>query len=220
MPEARATLRYLRTSPPKVRQVLGLIRGLDVDDARETLAYCERGSADDVRKLLDSAVANAEHNENVPADELFVDRAYVDEGPTLKRWRPRARGRGTRIRKRTSHLTIVVSRFDDDELERRRQREVVEGPSRRRPTRRRAARPEADEHDHDHDDDHDDDEIDEAAAPGDEAGEPVETEAGESVKKTPAKKTPAKKTPAKKTTAKKAPAKKAPAKKTPRKKDS
>jgi large subunit ribosomal protein L22 len=228
MPESRATLRYLRTSPPKVRQVLGLIRGLDVDDARETLTYCERGSADEVRKLLDSAIANAEHNENVPADELFVERAYVDEGPTLKRWRPRARGRGTRIRKRTSHLTIVVSRFDDEELERRREREVVEGPSRRRPTRRRAARPEPDDHDHD-DHDHDDHEHDDEAlgeaAPDDEAGEPVETEAGESVTKTPAKKTPAKKTrakktPAKKTTAKKAPAKKAPAKKTTRKKDS
>jgi len=210
MPEARATLRYLRTAPPKVRQVVGLIRGLDVEDARETLEYCERGSAEDVRKLLDSAIANAEHNENVPADELFVERAYVDEGPTLKRWRPRARGRGTRIRKRTSHLTIVVSRFDDDELERRRRREAVEGPPRRRPSRRRAAPAEVEEHDHEHD--HDDEE--ETSPPVD--TEPVETEAGESVKKTPAKKTPAKKTAAKKAPAKK----KTPAKKTTRKKDS
>ncbi len=109
MPESRARLRYLRTAPPKVRQVVGLIRGLDVEDARETLEYCERGAADEVLKLLDSAIANAEHNENVPADELFVQTAYVDEGPTLKRWRPRARGRGTRIRKRTSHLTITLT---------------------------------------------------------------------------------------------------------------
>jgi large subunit ribosomal protein L22 len=203
MPGSRATLRYLRTSPPKVRQVVGLIRGLDVEDARETLMFCERGSAREVRKLLDSAIANAEHNDNVPADELFVDRAFVDEGPTLKRWRPRARGRGTRIRKRTSHLTIVVSRFDDEELERRRQREAVEGPPRRRPTRRRAAapEPEADEHDHDEE----------------EGVEAVETEPGETVKKAPAKKTTAKKTPAKKTTAKKATAKKTPAKKAPAK---
>jgi large subunit ribosomal protein L22 len=127
MPEARARLRYLRTAPPKVRQVLGLIRGLDVEDARETLEYCERGAADEVLKLLDSAIANAEHNQNVPADELFVQTAFVDEGPTLKRWRPRARGRGTRIRKRTSHLTIVVSRFAEEELERRRALEAIRG---------------------------------------------------------------------------------------------
>jgi large subunit ribosomal protein L22 len=204
MPGSRATLRYLRTAPPKVRQVVGLIRGLDVEDARETLTFCERGSADEVRKLLDSAIANAEHNDHVPADELFVERAYVDEGPTLKRWRPRARGRGTRIRKRTSHLTIVVSRLDDEELERRRARESVEGPPRRRPTRRRAAAPEPEAHDHEHDDEHE------------HADEAVDTEPGESVKKAPAKKTTAKKTTAKKTSgAKKAPAKKAPAKKAP-----
>jgi large subunit ribosomal protein L22 len=197
MPEVRATLRYLRTSPPKVRQVVGLIRGLDVDDARETLRFCERGAADEVRKLLDSAVANAEHNDNLPADELFVHRAFVDEGPTLKRWRPRARGRGTRIRKRTSHLTIVVSRFPDDELERRRQREAAAAPTRRRPTRRRA-RPaaEAPEHDHEHDED--------VAAIAEGGGAEIETEPGESVKKAPAKKkTPGRKTTAKKTTAKK-----------------
>jgi large subunit ribosomal protein L22 len=198
MPEASATLRYLRTSPPKVRQVVGLIRGLDVEDARETLEYCERGSASEVRKLLDSAIANAEHNENVPADELFVERAYVDEGPTLKRWRPRARGRGTRIRKRTSHLTIVVSRFDDDELERRRRLEAVEGPPRRRPSRRRAAAPEVEDHDHEHDLEEEEDETSEPFETEAVEPEPVETEAGESVKKTPAKKAPAKKAPARK----------------------
>jgi large subunit ribosomal protein L22 len=144
MPETRASLRYLRTSPSKVREVLGLIRGREIDDARERLRFCERGPAGDVLKLLDSAVANAESNDNLPEDELFVARAYADEGPTLKRWRPRARGRGTRIRKRTSHVTIVVSRFSDDELERRRRREAAEPRRRlRRPTRRRRIRREA-----------------------------------------------------------------------------
>jgi large subunit ribosomal protein L22 len=164
VPETRASIRYLRTSPSKVREVLGLIRGREIDDARERLRFCERGPAGDVLKLLDSAVANAESNDNLPEDELFVARAYADEGPTLKRWRPRARGRGTRIRKRTSHVTIVVSRFSDEELERRRRREASEPTRRRlrRPTRRRRAREveraeavdreleEAEEPDHEH----------------------------------------------------------------------
>ena len=142
MPETRASLRHLRTSPTKVREVLGLIRGREVDDARERLRFSTRGPADEVLKLLDSAVANAENNQSLPEDELFVARAYADEGPTLKRWRPRARGRGTRIRKRTSHVTIVLSRFSDDELDRRRRREETTGPTRRlrRPTRRRRVR--------------------------------------------------------------------------------
>jgi large subunit ribosomal protein L22 len=199
MPESRARLRYLRTAPPKVRQVVGLIRGLDVDDARETLEFCERGAADEVLKLLDSAVANAEHNENLSADELFVQTAYVDEGPTLKRWRPRARGRGTRIRKRTSHLTIVVSRFAEDELERRRALEAVTGPPRKRPPRRRglqakveAEQGEPEDHDYEH--------PDEGVTVIDDEGAP---EPAPAKKKAPAKKTTAKKTTAKKTTAKK-----------------
>ena len=157
MPETRASLRHLRTSPSKVREVLGLIRGREIDDARERLRFSTRGPAEEVLKLLDSAVANAESNQSLPEDELFVARAYADEGPTLKRWRPRARGRGTRIHKRTSHVTIVLSRFSDDELERRRRREAATGPTRRlrRPTRRRRAREEeaeeAEEHDHEHD---------------------------------------------------------------------
>jgi large subunit ribosomal protein L22 len=143
MPESRALLRHLRTSPPKVREVLGLIRGREIDDARERLRFCERGPAGEVLKLLDSAVANAESAQNVAEDELFVSRAYADEGPTLKRWRPRARGRGTRIRKRTSHVTIIVARYSDDELDLRRRREGG-APSRlRRPTRRRRIRREA-----------------------------------------------------------------------------
>src|SRR5262245_28670531 len=158
MPETAARLRHDRTSPTKVRQVLRLIVGKDVADAREILRFCERGPAETVMKLLDSAIANAEHNDNVPEEELFVTRAFADEGPTMKRWRPRARGRGTRIRKRTSHITIVVARFSDDELERRRRREAATGPQRRlrRPTRRRRRRreeeaEEAEELAHEHD---------------------------------------------------------------------
>jgi large subunit ribosomal protein L22 len=107
-PETLARLRHHRTSPTKVRQVLRLIVGKNVADARETLRFCERGPAETVMKLLDSAVANAEHNDSIPEEELYVARAFADEGPTMKRWRPRARGRGTRIRKRTSHITVVV----------------------------------------------------------------------------------------------------------------
>jgi large subunit ribosomal protein L22 len=166
MPETAARLRYHRASPSKVRQVLRLIVGQDVNEAREILRYCERGPADPVMKLLDSAIANAEHNDNVPEDELFVARAYADEGPTLKRGRPRARGRYGRIKKRTSHITIIVARYEDDELERRRTREAATaGPtrvSRRRRVAesRRRARAEAHDHDHedeDHDHDHDED---------------------------------------------------------------
>ena len=155
-----ARLRYVRTSAPKVRAVLRLIQGQDIDTARSTLSLCEKGIADDLAKLLDSAVANAEHNDSIPADELFVSRAFADEGPTGKRWRPRARGRGTRIRKRTSHFTIIVARFDETELERRRQAEAAAGPTRGRQPRRRTrpsrrervAATEAHDHDHDHDD--------------------------------------------------------------------
>jgi large subunit ribosomal protein L22 len=86
-----ARLRHVRTSPTKVRPVLKLIQGQDVATARDTLTLCERAIASELEKLLDSAIANAEHNDNVPADELFVARAYADEGPTAKRWRPRAR---------------------------------------------------------------------------------------------------------------------------------
>jgi len=171
MPETAARLRYCRISPPKVRQVLHLIVGKDVVNAREILRFCERGPAEPVQKLLDSAVANAEHNDNVPEDELFVLRAFADEGPTQKRWRPRARGRGTRIRKRTSHITIIVARFDEAELDRRRERDTASsGParvSRRRrvaASQRRAERMAAQDHDHDHEDhDHEDHDHDELA---------------------------------------------------------
>jgi len=166
MPETAARLRHYRTSPTKVRQVLRLIVGKDVAEAREILRFCERGPAETVMKLLDSAVANAEHNDNVPEEELYVARAFADEGPTQKRWRPRARGRGTRIRKRTSHITIFVARYEDDELEKRRAREASSTSAARASRGRRvaasqkkAAREAAREAEHDHDHDHDHEEI-------------------------------------------------------------
>lgn len=114
--KARAQARFVRQSPYKVRRVLDLIRGLPVDDARTTLEYANRRATEPIMKALESAVANAEHNFALDADELFVAEAYADEGPTLRRFRPRARGRATRIRKRTSHITIVVA-DDEEELE-------------------------------------------------------------------------------------------------------
>jgi len=113
--KVQAKAKYIRQSPYKVRIVLDLVRGLPVDDARDVLEFTNRRAAPTVRKVLDSAVANAEHNFALDADELFIAAAYADEGPTLKRWRPRARGRATRIRKRTSHITIVVA--DDDDID-------------------------------------------------------------------------------------------------------
>jgi large subunit ribosomal protein L22 len=242
VPETRASLRHLRTSPTKVREVLGLIRGREIDDARERLRFSTRGPADEVLKLLDSAVANAENNQSLPEDELFVARAYADEGPTLKRWRPRARGRGTRIRKRTSHVTIVLSRFSDDELERRRHREEATGPTRRlrRPTRRRRVREveedledeeliheDAEEFGEEFEDEGEDVALADVPDVDDVDAQPLEATEDAPAKKAPATKKPTKKAPATKkptkkstTTAKKTTAKKAqkPTKKTTKKK--
>ena len=211
--ETAARLRHLRTSPTKIRPVLKLIMGKDVLSARDTLRLCERGVAADVGKLLDSAIANAEHNDHVPEDELFITRAFADEGPTQKRWRPRARGRGTQIRKRTSHITIVVARFGDDELERRRQREAAAGgPARRRPTRRRTPKAEP-EHDHDHD--HDDAVAEESTTKKSTA---KKSTAKKAAKKSTAKKSTAEKSTAEKSTTKKSTTKKSAAKKSSAKK--
>ena len=113
----KATARYLRGSASKAREVLDLIRGLDVRRADEVLAFTTRDVAKDIRKVLASAVANAVHNDEQDADELFVLACFADEGPTLRRFRPRARGRATRIRKRTCHITVVVARMSDERLE-------------------------------------------------------------------------------------------------------
>jgi large subunit ribosomal protein L22 len=116
-PGTRAQVRFARVSAYKVREVLDLIRDLPVDRADEVLQFTERMAVVPiVRKLLASAVANAEHNDQLDSSTLYVSACYADEGPTLKRWRPRARGRATRIRKRTCHITIIVSAMPSDML--------------------------------------------------------------------------------------------------------
>src|SRR5918997_7231630 len=105
----RAQARYVRTSARKARLVCDHIRGKDVSEARAILAYTPRGAAEDWAKLLESAVANAEHNHELVGEELRIAAVHADEGPTLKRFRPRAMGRATRIRKRTSHLSITLT---------------------------------------------------------------------------------------------------------------
>lgn len=114
---AKATHRYARLSASKVRVVLNLIRNEDVDRASDILRFSDRGAADVVAKVLNSAIANATNNEGLDEDELYVAECFANEGPTLKRWRPRARGRASRINKRTCHITVVVARLDDTELE-------------------------------------------------------------------------------------------------------
>ncbi len=126
VPGTRAVLRHYRMSAYKARQVLDLIRGRDADRAEEILNTTSREAARVVAKVLASAVANARNNDQLDPDELFVSACYADEGTTLKRWRPRARGRATRIRKRTCHITVIVSRLPEDKLERRRARNAAE----------------------------------------------------------------------------------------------
>ncbi|WP_350169991.1 50S ribosomal protein L22 [Ilumatobacter fluminis] len=117
----KATAKYVRSSAYKARVVLDLIRGLPVHQADEVLQFTDRAIAHDIRKVLASAVANATDTDSgayiADADELFVLACFADEGPTLRRFRPRARGRATRIRKRTCHITIVVARMSEDRLE-------------------------------------------------------------------------------------------------------
>jgi len=113
----RAVAKHVRSSAYKARVVLDLIRGLDVRRADEVLALTQRDIARDIRKVLRSAVANAVNNDGQDAEELFVVACFADEGTTLKRFRPRARGRATRIRKRTCHITVIVARMSDDRLE-------------------------------------------------------------------------------------------------------
>ena len=107
--QVRAHAKYVRSAPRKARLVMDHIRGKDVNDARAILRHTPRAAATDIAKLLDSAVANAENNFELDPDDLKIDRAFVDEGPTIKRYRPRALGRATRIDKRTSHMTITLT---------------------------------------------------------------------------------------------------------------
>jgi large subunit ribosomal protein L22 len=107
--EARAMARYVRVTPRKARRVVDLIRGMPADQAQATLTFAPQSASDPIGKVLASAIANAAHNSHLDARSLVVSRAWVDEGPTLKRFRPRAQGRGYRINKRTSHITVIVS---------------------------------------------------------------------------------------------------------------
>jgi large subunit ribosomal protein L22 len=140
-PGTRAVHRHAGMSASKARQVLDLIRGEDVQRAAEILTGTEREAAEVIGKVLTSAVANAAHNDSQNPEELYVAACYADEGATMKRWRPRARGRATRIRKRTCHITVIVSRLPADQLElRRRRMEAVSANRSRRvdASRRRA----------------------------------------------------------------------------------
>ena len=172
-PGVRASVRHARVSASKVREVLDLIRGEHVARALEILEFTDRGAAEVVLKCLESAIANARNNNGLDESELFVAACFADEGPTMKRWRPRARGRATRIRKRTCHITIIVDRMASEDLERLRTREeggrgasgrAAAEARRRRVMRSReekaARRAEVEaEHDHDHDHEHDHDEV-------------------------------------------------------------
>ena len=107
--EARATAKYVRVSPRKARLVVDQVRGKDIATAREILMFSERAVSEVFEKVLNSAVANAENNHGMRTNNLVVKTAYVNEGPTLKRIRPRAKGSASPIRKRTSHITIIVA---------------------------------------------------------------------------------------------------------------
>ena len=199
-PEAMATARFIRMSPSKARQVVDLIRGRHVDEARQMLAFTQRGATLPVRKVLESAIANAEHNRSLAADELFIARAWVDEGPTLRRFRPRAMGRATRINKRTCHISVVVGRPEEEA--------PVERPK-KRPTRRKSTQSPGKKTT-----------AKKTTAKKTTAKKTTakKTTANKTNAKSTAKKTTAKKTTAKKTTAKKTTAKKTTKKKTTNKK--
>ncbi|UMG93433.1 50S ribosomal protein L22 [Nocardioides sp. TF02-7] len=111
-PGAFASARFVRITPMKARRVVDMVRGLPVDEAATILEFTPQAAAKTVGKVLASAVANAETTEGLSTADLVVSIAHVDEGPTMKRWRPRAQGRATRINKRTSHITIAVQPAD------------------------------------------------------------------------------------------------------------
>ena len=121
-PGTRAQGRYLKGSASKARRQLNLIRNESIADARTILQFSDTGVSEVIAKILESAIANAGHNDGIAEDELYVAACYADEGATMKRFRPRARGRASRINKRTSHITIIVARYDNDELDTRRQK--------------------------------------------------------------------------------------------------
>ncbi len=227
-PGTKAMLRYCRLSSYKAREVLDLIRGLDYTRAVELLDHTDRAGAPIVAKLLRSAASNAEHNDQQFPEELYVATAYADEGATLKRWRPRARGRATRVRKRTCHITIVLARMPESQVARLRARASAQQADRRARrvagSRRRAQQLEEPTEEAPELLPAESDEVAELTA-GDDAGEgPAGSESASdtaseevaepTVAPEPAKKAPAKKAAAKTTAAKKAPARKSAAKKT------
>ena len=136
----RAEAKWVRTSARKARIVLAHIRGRSVPEARTILAFTQRAAAKDIEKVLRSAVANAEANHGLIGDELVIASAYADEGPTLKRWRPRARGRVNRIFKRTCHITIVLGEDPRADEQPRRRALQPPRPSPRRSLLRRSRR--------------------------------------------------------------------------------
>lgn len=139
-PSTTARVRFVRMSASKVRVVLNLIRNKSVTEAIDILEFGERLAADEVLKALRSAIANAEHNEDIPIEELFVSACFADEGPTLKRFRPRARGRAGRIHKQTCHITLELARFTQEEVDEMRKRNELKEEGR---TKRGAAKKKA-----------------------------------------------------------------------------
>jgi large subunit ribosomal protein L22 len=188
LPGARAVARHVRISPMKARRVVDLVRGLPAKEALTVLQFAPQAASEQVYKVLASAVANAENNERLDPDSLLVRAAYVDEGPTLKRFRPRAQGRAYRIRKRTCHITIEVESVVPAAPGRKAAPAKAAGPAKKASKKATAAEPE----------------VTEAV----EAVEAVEAEEAAPAKKAPAKKAAAKKATETKTD-EKAPAKKA-----------
>src|SRR5215510_1953836 len=141
-PGTRAQVRHVRMSAYKVREVLDLIRNLPAAEAADVLQFTERAASDVISRCLTSAVANAQHNDELDPDTLYVSTCYADEGPTLKRWRPRARGRATRIRKRMCHITIIVSPMPTEMAARVEARQIAGGttPAGRRGRRAQESR--------------------------------------------------------------------------------
>ena len=107
--ETKATLRFARISPQKARLVADQVRGMKVEPALQLLSFSTKKGAEIIKKIVESAIANAEHNDGADIDELRIDKIFVDEGPTSKRIQPRAKGRANRILKRTSHITVAVA---------------------------------------------------------------------------------------------------------------
>jgi large subunit ribosomal protein L22 len=141
--QVRAEAKWVRSSARKARLVLEHIRGRTVPEARTVLAFSDRAIAHEIEKVLRSAVANAEANHGLIGDELVVSAAYADEGPTIKRWRPRARGRVNRIRKRTCHITVLLAPQEGQEAGKRRPKATTKSDASSAPRSKRSKRKEA-----------------------------------------------------------------------------